>query len=194
MLSGEAACSDAWGKVATGLEKSSALVSKAMDIGLFGVESSNSQLEVFNIAYGKRSWTSAVMLMWLSVSGRRSMARWEVEDGVEVLWGARALRIWSSNVTWQSSTSRNEGSWAELPSTSPHWRSSPDSKVCTSYKSPFSPSGYTNWSPYCKSLHTSCWWRHLHAFLLGIPLITVLRWPSLGRGTCWASLFSCTKA
>ena len=117
------------------------------DVGLFGVGSPNAWLEVSSIACDMSSWTLVIMLMWLSVLGVHSIARWEGEDGVKVLWRTGALGIWSPSVTSERSTSRNEGSWVELPSASQPWRSGPHSKVWTSSKSPFSPFGYTTWSP-----------------------------------------------
>ena len=103
------------------------------------------------------------------------MAMWEGEDGVKIMQGAGASGIWSPSVTQERSTSRNEGSRVESPSTSSPQRSGPDSKVCTSSKPPFSPSVYTTWSPYCKSLCTSSWQRCPHVHLHGAPLTMALR-------------------
>ena len=131
--SGIATCGDASEEVATGLVESSTLVEgeapRATDVGLFGVESLDASLEVSRIAHDRSSWTSAVMLMWLSALGRCSMARWDGEGGVNVMQGAGALGIWSPGVTWGSSTSKDEGLWAGLPSISMPWVSVPDSEV-----------------------------------------------------------------
>ena len=102
-----------------------------MDVGLFGVESPEAWLEVSSIACERSSRTSAVMLMWLSVLGGCSMVRWEGEGGVKVPRGAGALGIRSPSVTWERSTSRNEGLWAGSPSVSMPWMSDPDSEVST---------------------------------------------------------------
>ena len=148
---------------------------RAADGGLFGVESPNAWLEVSSIACDKSSWTSAVMLMWLAVLGGHSIGRWEGEGGIEVLQGAGALGIWSPSVTHERSTSRNEGLQVGSPSISMPQTSDPDSEVHTSSKPPLSPSGYTTWSPHCKSWHTFSWQRCLHALLHGTPSTMVLR-------------------
>ena len=195
---GMATHSDAWGEAATSLEESSALVEGgvpwAMHVGLIGVESPNAWLQVPSIPHDKSSWTLVVMMMWLSILGGCSMVKWEGEGGVEVLWGARTFGIWSPGVIWERSTSRNDDLWAGLPSISMPWMSDPDSEVCTSSKPLFSPLGYTTWSPHCKSLPTFSWQRCLHALLHGTPSTMVLKWPSLERGTCWASSLSHIKA
>ena len=78
------------------MEESSILaeggVPRAAEVGLSGVESPIAWLEVSSIACDRSSQTLVAMLMWLSVLGRCSMARWEGEDGVEVLWGSQGLR------------------------------------------------------------------------------------------------------
>ena len=117
-----ATCGNTWEEATTGMEESSILVEggapRAADFGLSGVESPSTWLEVSSITHDRSSWTSVVMLMWLSVLGRHSMVRWEGEDGVMVLWGAGALGVQSPSVTWERSTCRNEGSWVDPTSTS----------------------------------------------------------------------------
>ena len=85
------------------------------------VEPPDAWLEVSNIAWDNSSQTSAVMLMWLSALGGCSMARWEGEDGVEVLRGAEASGTWFPSVTQERSTDRNDGSWMGVPNIFTPW-------------------------------------------------------------------------
>ena len=147
-----------------------------------------------SIAHDRSSQTSAVMLVWVSALGRCSIVRREVRVSVDVLQGAETLGEWSLSVSWGMSTDRNEGSWAGTPSIFMPWTSTPDREVSTGSRSPFNPLGYTTQSPHCNSLHTFSSQRCLHAFLLGMPSIMALRCPTLGRGTCWASLLSHTQS
>ena len=161
--------------MATGLEESSALeedgAPKATDVGLFGVELTNAWLEVSSTAHDSSSWTSVVMLVWLSALGGCSIARCEGEVGVKVLQGAEALATQSPAVNWERSTCRNVGSLSILTP----WASDSGRGVTTGSRPPFSPSGYTTWHSNCKSRHTSSWQRFPLAILLGAPSIKVLR-------------------
>ena len=50
------------------------------------------------------------------------------------------------------------------------------------------------WEPKLSNWWTSSWLIHLQVALLVPPSIKMLRCPSLGSGTWWASMLSCTKA
>ena len=51
------------------------------------------------------------------------MARWEGEDGVEVLCRVEASGTWFPIVTWERSTGRNEGLWMGAPGIFTPWAS-----------------------------------------------------------------------
>ena len=78
-----------------GLEESATLedggAPRAVDAGLFRLELPKAWLEVFSTACDKSSWTSEVLLMWLSTLGGCSMVRCVGEVGIEVLWGGLGL-------------------------------------------------------------------------------------------------------
>ena len=69
------------------------------------------------------------------------------EDGVEVLWGAKASGAWFPGVTWKRSIDRNEGLQAGLPSIFTLWASDAVREVSTGSTSLFSPLGYTTMVP-----------------------------------------------
>ena len=91
--SGIAIHSDGWGEVVTGWE-----------------ESANAWLKVSSIAHDKSSWTSAVMLMWVSVF--RGTFHGQGRRGKMVSRFFRELRLWVYGppvLPGERSTSRNEG-------------------------------------------------------------------------------------
>ena len=189
-----ATCRDAWEEVSSSLGRSSAVGEhgspRAMDVSLFGVELPNAWLEVSSAACDRNSWTSAVMLKWLSDLGGCSRVSCVGEVGAKVLWGAEASGTQLPGVNWERFTYKNVGSSSILALQD----SDSGSDVTISSRLLLIPSRYTTWLSNCKSRCTSNWQRWPCELLLGNPSIIVLRWPSLGRGTCWASPLNCTKA